>query len=269
MTILEAAVLGVVQGLAEFLPISSSAHLVLVPRLLNWPEPSLSFDVFLHLATTAALIAYFWNDILKIGKAWMGSFRRGDTFTNPESRLGWLIIIGTLPAVLAGILFMDFFENLFSSPLTVSSLLIVTGVLLWGSEKLSKQEKGLQELNLLDSVAIGIAQALAIAPGISRSGATIVGGRVRGFNREAAARFSFLLAIPVTIGAGVAQLPQASVRGAGDFAAFAVGFVAAAVFGYLSIKYLLAYLRQGKLYVFAYYCWIVGIGSLAWIVLSG
>jgi undecaprenyl-diphosphatase len=268
MTILQAAVLGVVQGLTEFLPISSSAHLVLVPHLLNWPEPSLSFDVFLHLATSGALIAYFWDDILRIIKAWLGGFRRGDTFTNPESRLGWLIIVGTLPAVLAGIFFMEFFENLFSLPLTVSLLLIVTGILLWGSERLSKQEKGLRELNLLDSLVVGLAQALAIAPGISRSGATIVGGRVRGLGREAAARFSFLLAIPVTIGAGVAQLSQASVRGAGDFAVFAVGFLTAAVFGYLAIKYLLAYLRRGKLYVFAYYCWIVGAASIMWILLS-
>lgn len=267
MTTLQAAVLGVVQGLTEFLPVSSSAHLVLIPHFLDWAEPSVAFDVLLHLATTVALILYFWKDIISILKAWVASLVKGGTLGNSESRLAWLIIVGTIPAALAGLFFRGFFEGLFSSPLKVSSLLVVTGILLWGSEKFSKQEKDLRELNLLDSVVVGFGQALAIAPGISRSGATIVSGRMRGFSREAAARYSFLLAIPITMAAGVAKVPQLAVR-SGDWASLVIGFLASAIFGYLAIKYLLVYLRKGKLYVFAYYCWIVGLASVGWILLG-
>lgn len=270
MNIIQALVLGIVQGATEFIPISSSGHLVLVPWLLDWPEPGLIFDTIVHWGTLLAILAVFWRDILDLARAWAGSIVERN-LEPPEARLAWLIIVGTLPAALIGFLWEDFFESLFSSPGRVAALLLVTGAILALSERLGKRQLSMGDLSWLDSVLIGLAQGLSIAPGISRSGATIALGLLRGIEREAAARYSFLLATPIIFGAGLLQLAELFRAGAGgaQLAPLIVGFLAAAISGYLCIKFLLAYLQRGRLYVFAVYCWLAGSGALIMFLMRG
>jgi undecaprenyl-diphosphatase len=267
---IQAIVLGIVQGAAEFIPISSSGHLVLVPWFLDWPEPGLVFDTIVHWGTLAAILAVFWRDILALAMAWVRSLV-GRSLDQPEARLAWLIIVGTLPAALMGFLWEDFFESLFSSPGRVAVLLLVTGAILVLSERLGKRLRSLSDLGWLDSVLIGLAQGLAIAPGISRSGATMAMGLLRGVEREAAARFSFLLATPIIFGAGLLKLIELFQAGAGgaSWLSLMVGFLAAAISGYVCITFLLAYLQRGRLYVFAAYCWAAGVVSLTIFLMRG
>lgn len=270
MNIVQALVLGILQGATEFVPISSSGHLVLVPWLLDWPEPGLVFDTIVHWGTLLAILVVFGRDILALARAWARSLVERN-LDQTEARLAWLIIVGTLPATLMGFFGEDFFERLFSSPGRVAVLLLVTGAILTLSEWLGKRQRSLGDLNWLDSILIGLAQGLAIAPGISRSGATIAMGLLRGVKREAAARYSFLLATPIIFGAGLLQLLklfQAGEVGA-QWPPLIVGFLAAAISGYLCIKCLLAYLQRGRLYVFAIYCWLAGIMSLAIFLMRG
>ena len=245
MTILEGIVLGLVQGLTEFLPISSSGHLVLVPHILGWKIPSVTFDVFVHLGTLTAVISYFWLDLR-------------DLFRSSRRIIG-LIIVATVPAALFGYFFEGFFESLFGKPTVVSFLLLITGLVLWSTEGLTLPRRKMGEIGLTDSLTVGFAQAAAIAPGISRSGMTIAAGMIKGFDRESAARFSFLMSIPVIILAAIFEKIR---DGAFDYSDFnlslVLGFAAAAISGYFSIKYLLKYLKQGNLKIFAYYCWIFG-----------
>jgi len=252
------------------LPISSSAHLVLVPWLLGWPEPGLAFDAMVHWGTLAAVVAFFWRDLLALAKGW-GRSLATRRLNDPQARLAWLILIGTAPGVLAGLLWKDFFEGLFGSPAKVAGLLLATGAILAASERLGRRRRQMGDLNLLDSLLIGAAQACAIAPGISRSGATIAMGLWRGLEREAAARYSFLLATPIILGAGLFQLK--ALFEAGDVVTqlppLVFGFLAAALSGYLCIKSLLAYLQRGKLYAFAIYCWAVGAACLLLALLRG
>ena len=270
MNIIQALVLGIVQGATEFIPISSSGHLVLVPWFLDWPEPGLVFDTIVHWGTLAAILAVFWRDILALVRAWTGSLVER-SLDQPEARLAWLIIVGTLPAALMGFLWEDFFQSLFSSPGWVAALLLVTGGILALSERLGKRQRSMGDLGWLDSVLIGLAQGLAIAPGISRSGATIALGLLRGVKREAAARYSFLLSTPIIFGAGLLQLVQLFQAGAGTvhLLPLIVGFLAAAISGYVCIKFLLAYLQRGKLYVFAAYCWLAGGVSMIVFLMRG
>ncbi len=263
MNIVQALVLGIVQGATEFIPISSSGHLVLVPWLLDWPEPGLVFDTIVHWGTLMAVLAFFWRDLVALARAWARSLV--DRKLNPpEAKLAWLIIVGTLPAALMGYLWGDFFESLFSSPGWVAVLLLVTGAILTVSEGLGKRQRSMGDLGWLDSVLIGLAQGLAIAPGISRSGATIAMGLLRGAKREAAARYSFLLATPIIFGAGLLQLAELFGAEAveAELPLLIIGFLAAAISGYLCIRFLLAYLQRGRLYVFAAYCWLAGSVSL-------
>jgi undecaprenyl-diphosphatase len=279
MNIVQALILGIVQGATEFIPISSSGHLVLVPWLLNWPEPGLVFDTIVHWGTLVAVLAIFWHDIVALARAWASSLvernpsgrASGRSLDQTEARLAWLIIVGTLPAALIGFVWEDFFESLFGSPGGVAALLLVTGAILALSERLGKRQRSMSELNWLDSVLIGLAQSLAIAPGISRSGATIAMGLLRGVKREAAARFSFLLATPIIFGAGLLQLVELLQAGTGgvQLPSLIIGFLAAAISGYLCIRFLLAYLQQGRLYVFAAYCWLAGTVSLAISLMEG
>jgi undecaprenyl-diphosphatase len=263
VNIIQALVLGIVQGATEFIPISSSGHLVLVPWLLDWPEPGLVFDTVVHWGTLLAILAVFWRDLVALARAWAGSLVERN-LDQTEARLAWLIIVGTLPTALMGYLWEDFFESLFSSPGRVAVLLLVTGAILALSERLGKRQRSLNDLGWLDSVLIGLAQGLAIAPGISRSGATMAMGLLRGVKREAAARYSFLLATPIIVGAGLLQLVELFQAGAAraNWVPLTVGFLAAAVSGYVCIRFLLAYLQRGKLYVFATYCWLAGIACL-------
>ncbi len=257
---LHAIVLGIIQGLTEFLPVSSSGHLVIVPALLGWQEQGLAFDTVLHLATLFAVLAYFRDDWLHLADAWIGSVVRRRVET-PDERLAWYIVVGCVPAALAGGLLEGWFEQAFGRPEMVAYFLLATAALLVAGEALGRQERDLVKLRLPDVVAIGLAQAAAILPGISRSGSTIATGLLVGQTREAAARFSFLLAAPIIFGAGATQLPRALREQAvgSELLALALGFVAAAVVGYLSISFLLRYLSRGSLYPFAAYCAVVGV----------
>ncbi len=263
MTILQALVLGIVQGLTEFIPISSSAHLVLVRWLLGWargPE-AFAFDVLVQVGTLAAVIAYFWRDLLSMAGHVLGGLRRGQPLGTPEARLGWWVVVATVPAVALGLLFKDFFEGSFADAASTAVQLIFNGVLLFAAERLTRRgQRTLETLNAVDAAVIGLAQAAAILPGISRSGATISGALWRGLARPAAARFSFLLSIPVMLGAGV--VAASDLFDIPNFGAYvlpiAVGFAAAAVVGYFCIRWLLGYLSKHSMDAFAAYCVVAG-----------
>ncbi|MBI2907847.1 MAG: undecaprenyl-diphosphatase UppP [Chloroflexi bacterium] len=256
------AFLGAVQGATEFIPVSSSAHLVLVPWLLGWSEPDLLFDTMVHWGTLAGVVAYFWRDILSLLGDWFATFSRRRIVT-PEGRIAWLIVIGSVPAAVMGVLWEKSFEELFSSPAKVAVLLLGTGVILTAGEWLGQRKRGLDTLTVPDSLWIGIAQGIAIAPGISRSGITIAAGLLRGVRREEAARYSFLLGIPIILGAGLFQVYRTPVANlAAVWPSLAVGFVFAAVSGFLAVRFLLDYLRGHGLKVFAVYCWLFGGASL-------
>ena len=278
INILIGIIIGTVQGLTEFLPVSSSAHLVFMHELTGF-EPNLAFDTVLHIGSLVAVLAYFWNDVIQILKSFISSFidllkdliailkrnpRRNFKKGIQEDKfkkLAWFILIGTIPAGLAGIFFKDFFESLFSDITAVGFFLIVTGFLLWGSERVSKRtenKSSLKEMNVKNSLLIGVAQAFAIAPGISRSGATISTGLFLGLERELAARYSFLLSIPAILGAALVQVNDISAGIDVNAGAFIAGFTAAAISGYLAIKLMLKLIKERSLLVFAYYCWIVG-----------
>ncbi len=263
MNILQALLLGILQGVTEFAPVSSSGHLVLVPWLLRWPQPDLVFDTTLHLGTLAAVLVFFARDIVALLRAWWESVRER-RLTTPESRIAWALIIGTIPAGVLGFLLEGFFASLFEVPFWVSIFLLITGVILAASERLSAQQRSLETVTRADALAIGLAQAAAIAPGISRSGATIGAGLALGLARRQAARFSFLLSLPIILAAGAFKLLALVQEGIGGGTAplLLVGFVAAAVSGYLCIRFLLSFLQRGRLYVFALYCWTLGILSL-------
>lgn len=260
MDAIQAIILGLVQGLTEFLPVSSSAHLVIVPDLMGWDMPSTSFDLVLHLGTLVSVTAYFWRDIMAIVMA----FARPDVAGRPRRRLGALIIIGTVPAALIGGLFQSKFEEMFNRPTEVAAFLLVTGVLLIASEAAARRRRHIVDVKATDAVLIGLAQAVAIAPGISRSGATISAGLFLGFTREAAARFSFLLSIPIIAGATLVKLRHGMGDSPEGQAQLIMGFLAAALSGFAGIKFLLGYVRRHNLRVFALYCWVVGIGVLLW-----
>ncbi len=271
MDIIQAIILGIVQGLTEFLPVSSSAHLVFAPEIMG-VQSSLAFDTMLHVGSLVAVVVYFWKDIVQIIKSFVlslldiprGRFKEGfkeDQF----KRLAWLVIIGTIPAGLAGVLFKDFFESLFNNIPAVGFFLIVTGFLLWGSEIMSRripEKTSLKDMSIKNSLIIGIFQALSIAPGISRSGATISAGLFLGLERELAARYSFLLSIIAILGAALVQAKDISNMFDVSTGALIAGFLAAAISGYLAIKLLLKLIKERSLLIFAYYCWIVGILAL-------
>lgn len=267
MSILQALILGFVQGLTEFLPVSSSAHLVLVPWWLGWKSPGLAFDTVLHLGTLAAVVVYFWRDWWELLVAFLARLRgRKD-----EARLRLLaaLIVATIPAALLGYLLSDFFEAMFDSPAAVAVFLLITGLLLILAETWKRGGLPLTNIRLSDALVIGITQAIAILPGISRSGSTIAAGLLRGLDRPAAARFSFLMSAPIIFGAGVSQLKDLADVGFGatGSAPLLVGVVAAAITGFLAIRYLLRYLQRHSLYIFAAYVWIFGLLTLAHVYL--
>ncbi|KKK95225.1 hypothetical protein LCGC14_2674940 [marine sediment metagenome] len=259
MTVVQSIILGIVQGLTEFLPISSSAHLVLVPRVLGWDNllhqnPSqISFDVMLHLGSLIALLLYFRKDIISL------TTKRNEK----NNKLLTLLAIGSIPIALGGIFFGGFFEKIFSSAVYTAALLVLTGVTILFAEAVARLKRDEQTLNKRDSILIGLAQAVAIAPGISRSGVTISAGLMLGLNREAAARFSFLLAIPAVFGAFIFSLKDVSLQLVNVI--FITGLLSSFVFSYAAIKFLLGYLQKGSLKVFAAYCIVVGL-IIIWVV---
>ncbi len=274
MTYLQSILLGIVQGLTEFLPISSSGHLVIVPYFLNWdipPQDAFVFDVLVQVATLAAVIIYFWRDLLAIGKALYSGLRARKPLAEPASRLGIYILLATLPAGVIGFLIKDFVEQVFNSPMATGLLLLVTAGLLVTAERVGARTRELDRVDWKDALVIGLFQALAIFPGISRSGATITGGMTRNLKREPAARFSFLISIPIMVAAGVlAVLDLAEMQGSAEsLTVLAAGMLAAAITGYFSIRWLLQYLTRRPLYGFAIYCALVGsltlLVSLFWV----
>ncbi len=251
--------------MTEFVPISSSGHLVLVPWLLDWDNPGLAVDAMLHLGTLVAVIVFFRRDLAELIAGAVLIVRERSLADEPRRRIAWFIILGTIPAAVIGLAFEDFFEALFAAPLWVGVLLLVTGTLLAVSERWGRRALEMQGMTWRDAMLIGVGQALAIAPGISRSGATMSAGLWRGLQRQAAARYSFLLATPVILGAGLFKLKDLwdATIFSQSLPALLAGFVAAAASGFLSIKFLLGYLQTRGLYPFAVYCWVAGIASIA------
>ncbi len=258
----QSIVLGIVQGAAEFLPVSSSGHLVLVPWAFGWADPGLLFDTLVHWGTLLAVVVYFRGGLWALLQAWVRSVlqRKVDS---PEARTAWLILIATIPGAVIGYLFEGYFESLFASPGSVALLLIATGAVLVASDMVYRRVRRHRYPGLGDAVIIGFAQAAAIAPGLSRSGLTIAAGVFRGLSREDAARFSFLLSVPIILGAGLAQIGKTlGAAGGTAWLPLVLGFVSAAVSGYLAIRFLLKFVQRHRLWPFAVYCWCVAAAVL-------
>ncbi|MCX7691127.1 undecaprenyl-diphosphate phosphatase [Thermoflexus sp.] len=274
MTWLQALVLGIVQGLSEYLPISSSAHLVLVPWLLGWRNDEriiFPFDVLVQWGTLVPVLIYFRRDLWAILTGWWAGIRRGSPFATPDGRLGGWIILATLPAAVLGVFLKEPIEAVFLQPVLTGGLLFGTAGLLWLGEHFGRGERDLGRMGAWDALVIGLAQALSLLPGISRSGSTIAAGLGRGFLRPEAARFSFLLGIPALLGAGLVALRDLYVMGfpPDALAPILIGFLSAVLSGYLAIWGLMRMVRRRSLRPFAVYCVGVGILTLAFAVFRG
>jgi undecaprenyl-diphosphatase len=255
--------MGIVQGLTEFLPISSSGHLIVVPFLFGWTDPfitSLAFSVMLHIGTLAALLVYFRADWVRLVPAGLAAVRDRTLAADPDRRLAWLLVAATIPAALAGFLLNDLIETAFREIGLVAFTLVVGAVILWLADRWGARTKGVDDVTFPVAIAIGAAQALALVPGISRSGISISAARFAGLDREAAARFSFLLATPITVGAAlfeVRKLATGEARIAVSTGPLLVGMIAAFVSGMLAIGFLLRYLRTRSLNIFVAYRLVV------------
>jgi undecaprenyl-diphosphatase len=263
MTFLQSLLLGLIQGLTEFLPISSSAHLVLVPYLLGWNIPEAQifpFDVLVQLGTLAAVILYFWKDLWAILGAWVSGVLARKPFADPQARLGWYLILATIPAAILALLVKKQVEAAFQSPQVTALFLFVTAALLLLAERLGRRTRPFDSLTWKDALWIGAFQAVSIFPGISRSGSTMAGGMTRHLDRRAAGRVSFLMAVPVMLAAGAVSIPDLlAVPDLGQFLpVMATGFLTAAVVGYLSISWLLSFITKHSFKVFAIYCAVLG-----------
>ncbi len=242
MSAARAIVLGILQGLGEFLPISSSGHLIVVPWLLGWGDSGLSFDVALHLGTLAAVAFAFWHDWLQLLKGGLRGLASGRPLADPDARLLVYLALATLPGAAAGLLLDEWAETVFRSPGLVALMMALLGAVLWAADRRAGTQADGEGVTLRDALLIGLAQALAIVPGTSRSGATISMALFLGHRREAAARFSFLLALPITAGAAIVKVPDLLAGGA-DLTPVLLGMLAAAVSGLLAIRALLRYVR--------------------------
>ncbi len=269
-TVIQALVLGIVQGLTEFLPISSSGHLIVVPAFLGWTDPfieSLAFSVMLHLGTLVALLVYFRSDWLRLVPAGLAAARDRSFAGDPDRRLAWLIAITTLPAVAAGLILNDPIETVFREPRLVAVTLVVGGAILWLAERWGSRRLGIGDITFPIALGIGVAQALALVPGISRSGISISAGMFAGLRREPAARFSFLMATPITAMAGAYEARKLITGEAGvavDLGPMIVGMVAACVAGLLAIAVLLRFLRSNSTTVFVVYRVLLSTAIVVW-----
>ena len=266
MPLFQVVILAIVQGLTEFLPISSTAHLYLTSWLLGWQTEGLDFDIALHLGTLLAVLLYFAGDWIQIVAQGLGIRMRGDSELAHNRTLLWLLAIGTIPVGVAGLLFSHQAEGAWRNPFVIGAMLIAVGVLMWFAEGMSRQHRDLSSVGLPDAVAVGLAQALAVVPGTSRSGVTITAGLFRNMTREAAARFSFLLSTPAIGAAAGKALHDMYKKGGlhGIFTTeFLVGVAVSAVTGCMVISWFLQYLRRGGLRPFVYYRIIFGIIVLA------
>lgn len=257
--IFQAVVIGIVQGLTEFLPVSSSAHLTVLPPLLGWEDPflnSAAFAVMLHMGTLVALLVYFWRDLLRLIAAGWDAVRERRIGDDPDRRLAFLLLVSVVPAALIGALFEEFFDTYFRDGLLWIPVILVVGAgLLWLAEHLGRRDRGLDRLTLRDAITIGLAQALALFPGISRSGVTIAAGLLLGLRRDDAARFAFLMGIPIIAGAGAWKTREiiAAPPPSGEVGALVAGMVAAAISGLFAIRFLLRYLRSNSTGLFIIY----------------
>ena len=263
MSLFEAIVLGIVQGLTEFLPISSTAHLRIVPAIVGWDDPGSAFTAVIQLGTTAAVLIYFREDLWRIARAWLHSLRRRGAADSPDARIGWFIVIGTIPIGIFGLAFKHSIEHGARNLYLIGTVLIVFGFVMLAAERYGRRERKMESLTPGDGIFIGTAQALALVPGVSRSGATISAGLFRGLTREAAARYSFLLSTPAIVLAALFEL-KGIVDGSEHVHASTGDILVAAVFafvvGYWSISFLLRFITRHGLVPFVVYR--VALGAL-------
>ena len=259
MSLLEAILIGIIQGATEFLPISSDGHLVLIPAVFGLSQPDLVMIGLVHAGTLLAILTYFARDLWTIGRAWLAGLRRRDPLGNADARLGWYMLLGSVPAGVVGLLLKDFFERQFQSPTVAAVGLLVTAAVLVIGERLLRGTKPLERLTAVDALIVGLVQVTALLPGVSRSGTTIAAGLWRGLDRPTAARFSFLVGLPAIAGAGLLSILDIfSARGSLPMGHYAAAFVAAALVGYLCIAFLLSWVKGHSLYIFAVYCALFG-----------
>ena len=262
MSILEAIILGIVQGLTEFIPISSSAHLRIVPALLGWGDRGAATTAVIQLGTLIAVIVYFFRDIVGMTAAFFRGIARRKPFEEPESRLAWFVIVGTIPIVILGLTFKHFIETTARNLYITATMLIVMALLLWAAEVFvaRHRRRGMEELNMGDAVAVGLGQCIALIPGASRSGSTMMAAMFRKLSHETAARFSFLLSIPAILASGLLELvDQREHLGELGWTSIAVATVVSGVVGWASIYWLLRYLRTHKTTIFIWYRVVLGV----------
>ncbi|NLK52522.1 MAG: undecaprenyl-diphosphatase UppP [Syntrophomonadaceae bacterium] len=263
MHLLEAVILGLVQGLGEFLPISSSAHLVLVPWLFGWIDPGLTFDIGLHIGTLIAVVIYFWKD-------WWTLLTAGvKGISTRDGRLFWYLVAATIPGAGIGFILESKAETIFRTPLLIAFMLIIMGIILYWADRRGRKVVGIGDISLKTSLLIGLSQALAIIPGVSRSGITMTTGLLLGLTREDAARFSFLLSTPIILGAGLIKFPEILANPAMVDTNFLVGMLVSAVIGLLSIGFLLRYVQTKDFRPFAWYRFALGTLVIAFVVFRG
>jgi undecaprenyl-diphosphatase len=257
---LEAIVLGIVQGLTEFLPISSTAHLRIVPAFLGWEDPGTAFSAVVQIGTMAAVLIYFRADLWRILRTWFASLRQPELRSELDARMGWYIGLGTIPIAVLGFIFKDQIESGGRDLYLIGTTLIVLGIVLLVADRVSLRKRDIEDLDSRDAVVLGLAQAAALVPGVSRSGATITAGLFRGFSREAAARYSFLLSVPAVVASGLFELRHIGGEGAAGTVPTIVATLAAFVVGYAAIAWLLRWLVSHSLTVFVVYR--VALGAL-------
>ena len=269
MSLLEAIVLGIVQGLTEFLPISSTAHLRIVPAFAGWEDPGAAFTAVIQLGTMLAVLLYFWRDLTRISRAWAASLRTPARRKELDARLGWYILLGTVPISIFGLAFEEQIESGARDLYLIAAALIILGLVLLAAERVGKRDRAIESLNARDGLAVGMAQALALIPGVSRSGATITAGLFLGLARTAAARFSFLLSVPAVVLSGLFELESLLGGDEKDRAGVAELIVATALafaVGYASIAFLLRFLVRHSTAIFVAYR--VGLGALVLVLAS-
>lgn len=269
MTFINALILGIIQGLTEFIPVSSTAHLLIGQALLGISSADgrmFSFTVIIQLGTVLAMLLYFWKDLWIILQAFFRGIWQKKPFDTHDSLVGWLVIVATIPALVVGFLLKDIMDNLFSDPISIAAIrLLMSAALLGFVEYVGRHDRKLESASWLDALVIGFFQILAIFPGASRSGSSIAGGILRGFDRPSAARMAFLMSAPIlTAAAAYESFRVVQVPGIADFLPYlAVGFVTAGVVGWFALKWLMGFLRDHSIYLFAGYCAIVGLICLA------
>jgi len=260
---LQAIVLGIVQGLTEFLPISSSGHLRIVPALFGWEDPGAAFTAVIQLGTMAAVLLYFRKDLWRIATTWVRSLRRPELRQELDARMGWYIIAGTVPISIFGLAFSDTIENEARNLYLIGTTLIVLGLILWIADRTAKRERDVTTVTLRDSVIVGCAQALALIPGVSRSGATITAGLLLGFDRASAARYSFLLSVPAVVLSGLFELRKIGEEEGAGLGPTVLATFFAFIVGYASIAFLLRWLTSHTMGIFVVYRVALGVLVLA------